>query len=761
MNVIINGIRQAMGGPRVVPSNEAKQGFQRIEIDSKHQLDATSLTSPRKAASRRVPSTLGASRIKRWNRHSRSVDGLPSWVQNSWLVINPNLTEVRYWGLWMTVVLLFTALVTPFEISFLKQHFNALFVCNRVVDVSFILDMVLQALMGFWDKKRQRWESSLGPVLWRYCRTWLLLDIISAAPFDVVAMLLSSQTLSKFKVLRLLRLVRLAKLFRILRAGHILQRWEVKLAINYSVVQLTKSVVVVMVCAHWLACGYHLVVILESSTGANWVLAYNESIPGDEVTTAAEVYLVALGWSVQTMSTIGYGDVRPVTNAERSYAIVGMLIGASLYAYMVGSICGIVASMGAEKLEFYSLMDSLNHFMKRSRLPLPVRRRLREFLRYRRTHRSLQDYPQLMQVLSPALRAEVAASLQAKWVLLVPAFRGLSQELKTEIALALESNSYPPGEPIVQAGDKCQRMYVVAAGTVMHRGRWLMHGELLGAQLFLPEGEITWAHSARTLTFSTLISLDKETFHSLLARHPASRRAVRAFVVKAALREGLVVYARAVAHVRCHWALPGAAVLPTAASLGAGHLPDVKYTRILELLFEEWPERFGELHAAAITIQKLWRGWKARRLRQLLKLVALDRILAKRKASYTVLVEAAAQRHEPDALTAQSAGLEPAEQSGRSSSHLPESDTHHLPGRLPPLRLSGLSRQSHSQHIEGALQTAPSTFQDAPAQQAMPGDQAEAGLIAEVLRMRRDLTEFQTLLIQELNAMKYHMKDSR
>ena len=188
------------------------------------------------------------------------------------------LLQVRYWGLWMTVVLLFTALVTPFEISFLKQHINgerphacrlsrlsafydwtldhsacglsrlselcactlghrpvfppvqlpravpaeqwqtptnankvsfrsaplhlsaALFICNRVVDVSFIIDMVLQALMGFWDKKRQRWETSLGPVLWRYCRTWLLLDIISAAPFDVVAMLLSSQTLTKFKV---------------------------------------------------------------------------------------------------------------------------------------------------------------------------------------------------------------------------------------------------------------------------------------------------------------------------------------------------------------------------------------------------------------------------------------------------------------------------------------------------------------------------------------------------------------------------------
>ena len=68
-------------------------------------------------------------------------------------------------------------------------------------------------------------------------------------------------------------------------------------------------------------------------------------------------------------------------------------------------------------------------------------------------------------------------------------------------------------QPIVQAGDKCQRMYMVAAGTVLHKGRWHMHGELLGAHLFLPEGEVAWSHSACTLTFSTLISLDKQTFH--------------------------------------------------------------------------------------------------------------------------------------------------------------------------------------------------------------------------------------------------------
>ena len=92
--------------------------------------------------------------------------------------------------------------------------------------------------------------------------------------------------------------------------------------------------------------------------------------------------------------------------------------------------------------------------------------------------------------------------------------------------------------------------------------------------------------------------------------------------------------------------------------------------------------------------------------------------------------------HQPpaDAVTAQPAGAEPAEQSFRSSSSLPESDSvsmhlqpqtspmqHQLPGRLPPLRLP---RQGHLSQPEGVSQTAASTSQDLLVQQAMPGEHA-------------------------------------
>ena len=53
-----------------------------------------------------------------------------------------------------------------------------------------------------------------------------------------------------------------------------------------------------------------------------------------------ERYVAALYWSVMTICTVGYGDIVPVTLAERCFLIFAMLLGASLYAYVVGSVCG-------------------------------------------------------------------------------------------------------------------------------------------------------------------------------------------------------------------------------------------------------------------------------------------------------------------------------------------------------------------------------------------------------------------------------------
>lgn len=53
-------------------------------------------------------------------------------------------------------------------------------------------------------------------------------------------------------------------------------------------------------------------------------------------------YSASLYWAVTTMSTTGYGDILPLTNLERSYALVVMLVGVVVSALVFGVLGQII-----------------------------------------------------------------------------------------------------------------------------------------------------------------------------------------------------------------------------------------------------------------------------------------------------------------------------------------------------------------------------------------------------------------------------------
>lgn len=100
---------------------------------------------------------------------------------------------------------------------------------------------------------------------------------------------------------------------------------------------------------------------MKSVLQETWISEYSARTAGNsDLDKPVDNYIVALYWSVMTMSTIGYGDVVPKTQYERVYEIFGMVLGASVYAYMVGAICSIVASMNAASAAFNQQMDRYN-----------------------------------------------------------------------------------------------------------------------------------------------------------------------------------------------------------------------------------------------------------------------------------------------------------------------------------------------------------------------------------------------------------------
>ncbi|KAA0162943.1 hypothetical protein FNF31_02999 [Cafeteria roenbergensis] len=463
--------------------------------------------------------------------------------------INTQASRWRYWDMVLIVCVAVTALFQPFEVAFLNFDDPFASVVNRVIDVVFILDTLVQFFVPYEDSEGNTVTDNCA-IAQHYARGWLPVDIISIFPFDLLASS-NDDPLGKLSLLRALRLLRLFKLLRILRASRIINRWRNRFGISNAATSLVRFLVMFLLIMHWGACLWFMAATLSADPDStNFAGTWVEDASLGTSTTASK-YMASIYFAASTSSTVGYGDISAVNDTERGVALLVMLMGGGLYAFMVGSVQTIIASIDEARQQFDADSDNLNLFMASVSLPQALRIDIREFFdQTLQVHRE-RYYRDILRKLSPMLRKQVAAHCHMAWVTGVPFLACKDQEEVTEfaasIAVRMRSEAFAPFEIILRPGHINRRLFIIQRGLAVRRGggRVIGAGHWFGEEMILTRGRVLH-EGISSITLTLCMTLHRDDLAAVLesGHFERTRRTLRRAVVRLALRQEFVRCAR-------------------------------------------------------------------------------------------------------------------------------------------------------------------------------------------------------------------------
>ena len=139
-----------------------------------------------------------------------------------------------------------------------------------------------------------------------------------------------------------MRLIRLIKLTRIIKASRIFKRFETNMEVTYAALGMIKLSVFLFSWSHLQSCAWGLVPQLTQEE-YTWVDALQES--HEQPLGPWDKYIAGLHFSIMTVTSIGYGEMLPVTTSERAVCSVLMLFSSIVWCYVMGQACSIAATI--------------------------------------------------------------------------------------------------------------------------------------------------------------------------------------------------------------------------------------------------------------------------------------------------------------------------------------------------------------------------------------------------------------------------------
>ena len=189
------------------------------------------------------------------------------------------------------------------------QDYPIFHIIEMVTVALFILDYILRWITADFRLKKGGWSFLLYPVT-----IWAIVDQLSILPgLNVIG--------RGFNVFRVTRLLRLLRLLRAIR-------YSEKIKALGRVIRKEKGVLITVLCIAFFYIYVTALIIFSTEPHVN---------PETGATTFSS-FFDALYWATVTLTTVGYGDIIPVTRLGRFIGMLSSLFGIAVIALPTGVI---------------------------------------------------------------------------------------------------------------------------------------------------------------------------------------------------------------------------------------------------------------------------------------------------------------------------------------------------------------------------------------------------------------------------------------
>lgn len=247
--------------------------------------------------------------------------------------------------------------------------------------------------------------------------------------------------------------------------------------------------------------------------------------------SSGEAYLRSFYWTITTLTTTGYGDITPTTDAGRLFTIFVMITGFSAFGVIVGNISNLLMAKNRHSEANKEKLEDLSLFMHHYDVPYSLQEDVLKFYHQKIKKRLSHNDGKIIADLPLALQKEVNVYMKIKLIREIPIFKDLSVECLTLIAKALEQVSFSANETIITTGDHGEEMYIVDHGEVVvlddqeEPVAILKHGQCFGEIALLME--VTRTAKVTTSNYCDAYRFKKKDFLRISRSHPELELSLR------------------------------------------------------------------------------------------------------------------------------------------------------------------------------------------------------------------------------------------